>query len=231
MTVTELSGRTTVAQAAPVIALAAEPIVRAAFTRMLDGADGLALVASVGRVDELAAHLDDPTALPVVVAWSCADPEALLAALDAAGLPTRTPVLFVAPDATGPLVERAVTAGVRGFVTADCSPDELMAAIASVAAGDAPYCPGATRWLIGMTARQQTAKGLTDREQQVLDLVADGLLTKQIALRLGITESTVKVHLGRIYQHLGVDNRARAALWARSCGFGSGRSLPTSAAG
>ena len=58
-----------------------------------------------------------------------------------------------------------------------------------------------------------------------LELLAGGMVNKQIARALGISESTVKVHLGHIYQRLGVDNRSRAAMWARSYGYGTG---PTS---
>lgn len=207
-----------------VVAVADEPIVRGALRQMLVDAPGLDLVASLGRATELHAWAD-PSGVPptVVVAWSSAEPEALLDALDASGVARSAAVLFVAPGATAALVERAVAAGVRGFLSADCTPDELVAAVRSAASGHAPFSPAATRHLLSMTCRQSTAKGLTDREQEVLGLVADGLLNKQIARRLGIAESTVKVHLGRIYAQIGVDNRARAAVWARSCGFGSGR--------
>lgn len=223
MTVTELPLATI-----RVVVLADEPIVRASLRQMLVDAPGLDLVASVGHATDLS-RWASPSGLPptVVVAWSSSEPLAQLQALEASGVTRVASVVFVAPDAAGPLVERAVAAEVRGFLSADCSPDDLVAAVRSAAAGYAPFSPAATRHLLTMTARQSTARGLTEREQEVLGLVADGMLNKQIARRLGIAESTVKVHLGRIYAQIGVDNRARAALWARSSGFGAGRIAAT----
>jgi DNA-binding NarL/FixJ family response regulator len=60
------------------------------------------------------------------------------------------------------------------------------------------------------------AELLSEREQEVLLLAADGLANKQIGRRLGISESTVKVHLANIYRRIGVADRTSAALWARS---------------
>jgi DNA-binding NarL/FixJ family response regulator len=59
------------------------------------------------------------------------------------------------------------------------------------------------------------ATGGSDREKQVLRLAAQGLANKQIARRLGISESTVKVHIGSIFRRIGVRDRTSAALWAR----------------
>lgn len=56
---------------------------------------------------------------------------------------------------------------------------------------------------------------LSEREKEVLQLVADGLANKQIAARLGISERTVKAHLGNIFKEIGVADRTSAALWAR----------------
>ena len=58
-------------------------------------------------------------------------------------------------------------------------------------------------------------EGLSPREQQVLRLVADGLANKQIGRALGISERTVKAHLGRVFRQIGVADRTSAALWAR----------------
>jgi DNA-binding NarL/FixJ family response regulator len=65
--------------------------------------------------------------------------------------------------------------------------------------------------------RRVTAQpsGLTDREMEVLGLVAQGLANKQIAQRLGISERTVKAHLTSIFQRIGVTDRVQAALWLK----------------
>lgn len=60
---------------------------------------------------------------------------------------------------------------------------------------------------------------LTDAEQEVLGLLAGGMLNKQIAHRLGISESTVRSHLTNIFQRIGVTDRTQAALWAQGQGY------------
>ena len=68
-------------------------------------------------------------------------------------------------------------------------------------------------------ATQDPRDQLSDREREVLGLVADGLANKQIARRLGISERTVKAHLTSIFQRIGVTDRTQAALWAERNGL------------
>jgi DNA-binding NarL/FixJ family response regulator len=73
-----------------------------------------------------------------------------------------------------------------------------------------------------MLSAQRTAgplEALTDREREVLSLVADGLPNKQIGRRLGISEKTVKAHLTSAFRTIGVDDRVQAGLWARRQGL------------
>jgi DNA-binding NarL/FixJ family response regulator len=70
--------------------------------------------------------------------------------------------------------------------------------------------------LLDRRAAGAPAGSLSPREREVLQLVATGLANKVIAIRLGISEGTVKAHLTRIYQQLGVTDRTQAALWARA---------------
>ena len=82
----------------------------------------------------------------------------------------------------------------------------------AVAAGHAPLDPR----VAGALLPSRPATGpLSTREREVVRLVARGLANKQIATRLGITERTVKAHLGSIFRQLGVTDRTSAALWAR----------------
>ena len=73
----------------------------------------------------------------------------------------------------------------------------------------------ATRAILERRPAADPREGMTAREREVLELMSTGLSNKVIALRLGITEATVKAHLTRIYRHLGVADRMQAALWAR----------------
>jgi len=107
-----------------------------------------------------------------------------------------------------------LTAGATGYVLKDARPDDLLAAVRAAADGHVPLDPRVAAALLPARAPQQ-ADQLSDREKQVLRLVAAGLANKQIARRLGIAESTVKVHTGNIFRRIGVADRTSAALWAR----------------
>jgi DNA-binding NarL/FixJ family response regulator len=110
----------------------------------------------------------------------------------------------------------ALNAGAHGYLLKHVAPDDLLNAIRSAHAGDAPLDPRAGRVLL--EARRTGAPrqdDLTDREVDVLKLVGEGMANKQIARKLGISERTVKAHLTSIFQLLGVSDRVQAALWAQ----------------
>ena len=92
-------------------------------------------------------------------------------------------------------------------------------AIESAARGDAPLDPRAARALLGARRAAAPAEGLSDREREVLVLVAEGLPNKLIARRLDISEKTVKAHLTSIFRQIGVTDRTQAALWAERNGI------------
>jgi len=107
-----------------------------------------------------------------------------------------------------------LTAGATGYVLKDARPDDLLAAVRAAADGHVPLDPRVAAALL--PAREPAPPDqLSDREKQVLRLVAAGLANKQIARRLGIAESTVKVHTGNIFRRIGVTDRTSAALWAK----------------
>jgi DNA-binding NarL/FixJ family response regulator len=109
----------------------------------------------------------------------------------------------------------ALRAGAVGYLLKDADPDELVRAIRAAGRGDAPLHPRAARELLDRQGGPSAGPDLTDREQEVLTLVAQGLPNKLIARRLAISERTVKGHLTHIFERLGVTDRTQAALWAR----------------
>jgi DNA-binding NarL/FixJ family response regulator len=140
------------------------------------------------------------------------------------GVAATAQILEIDPDArvvvlTSLLEDRrmldALRAGATGYMLKDAGPEELIGAIRSAAAGDAPLDPRAARVLLRSQQEQRPARELSAREEGVLRLVADGLSNKLIARRLGISERTVKAHLTNVFQRLGVTDRTQAALWAR----------------
>ncbi|MFJ6915872.1 response regulator [Streptomyces sp. NPDC101133] len=125
-------------------------------------------------------------------------------------------------------VYEALRAGASGFLLKDASADQLAEAVRVVAAGDALLAPGITRRLIAEFSRLddrpraplKTRVGeLTERETEVLALIAQGLSNAEIAQRLVVAEQTVKTHVGRILVKLGLRDRTQAAVFAYESGL------------
>lgn len=111
-------------------------------------------------------------------------------------------------------VTEAIAAGAVGYLLKDCDPQEVIAAVHSAAGGDVPIDPRVARALLP-APDQRHDDALSVRETQVLKLLAKGMANKQIGRALGISERTVKVHVGNIFRRLKVNDRTSAALWAR----------------
>jgi DNA-binding NarL/FixJ family response regulator len=113
----------------------------------------------------------------------------------------------------------AVRAGAVGYLLKDAQPQELVRAVRTVHAGEALLSPAVTARLLERVAGGREEAPLTDREQEVLRLVARGLPNKRIARELGVSEKTVKTHVSNILAKLGVDDRTQAALYAVRAGL------------
>ena len=111
-------------------------------------------------------------------------------------------------------VTDAVAAGAVGYLLKDCDPRDVVTAVRSAAGGNAPIDPRVARALLPSPS-QRRDDVLSAREEQVLRLLAQGMANKQIGRALGISERTVKVHVGNVFRRLGVADRTSAALWAR----------------
>jgi DNA-binding NarL/FixJ family response regulator len=116
---------------------------------------------------------------------------------------------------------RALDAGAVGYLLKDADPAELERAVRAAARGEAPLDPRAGRALLQDRASGSPLDGLSEREREVLAMVARGLPNKLIARELGISEKTVKAHLTSVYRTIGVTDRTQAALWAERNGLGS----------
>jgi DNA-binding NarL/FixJ family response regulator len=121
----------------------------------------------------------------------------------------------------------ALNAGASGFLLKRSGPEELLAAIHTVAAGDSLLSPSVTRTVIDRMARQPTPEigpsrlldSLTPREREVLVLLARGLSNSEIAAELVIEESTVKTHVKRILMKLRLRDRIQAVVFAYESGI------------
>ena len=117
-------------------------------------------------------------------------------------------------------VYEALTAGASGFVLKDDPPEQLLAAIRTVAAGEALLSPAITKNVIKQFTRIQrptppaALQELTERERDVFRLIADGLSNNEIAEELFISETTVKTHITHILQKLNLRDRVQAVVMA-----------------
>lgn len=192
-------------------------LVRSGLGLLMESADGVRVVGEAA---------DGPAAVELV---QTLEPDVVLMDLSMPGMDgveaTRE-VLRVRPESVvvvltsfsdQPRVTDALRAGAVGYMLKDCDPRDLIAAVRSAAEGHAPLDPRVARALLPSTepVAPDPAAGLSPRELDVLRLVAQGLANKQVATRLGISERTVKGHLGRVFRVIGVADRTSAALWAR----------------
>jgi DNA-binding NarL/FixJ family response regulator len=140
-----------------------------------------------------------------------------------AGLPSK--VLILTTFDLDDYVYAGLRAGASGFLLKDTQPDDLVAAIRTIASGDGVLAPGATRRLISRFAAQQAAQPdgraasriretLTARELDVLTLIAAGMSNSEIAAELHLSAGTVKVHVGRILTKLCLRDRVQAVVLA-----------------
>ena len=131
----------------------------------------------------------------------------------------------------------AIQAGASGFLLKDARPDDLVDAIQRVAAGDAAMAPSVTRRLIEQIRQTEPAgrprdehpavaaepgevfEVLTERELDVLRLIADGLNNSEISAELFLSESTVKTHVGRVLAKLQLRDRVHAVIFAKQHGL------------
>lgn len=122
----------------------------------------------------------------------------------------------------------AIQAGAAGYLLKDVEPTELAQAVRTASAGQAMLNPAVAARLVEAIAENRApgvqAERLTRREQEVLEQIAHGRSNKRIALELGISEKTVKAHVGRVLAKLGVADRTQAALLAVREGLVGGRS-------
>jgi DNA-binding NarL/FixJ family response regulator len=119
-----------------------------------------------------------------------------------------------------PRIMAALDAGAVGYLLKDATPQELERGMLAAARGESPLDPRAAAALLASRRERPADRAvLSERERQVLVLVGRGLLNKQIARQLGISEKTVKAHLTSVFRSIGVTDRTQAALWAERQGL------------
>jgi DNA-binding NarL/FixJ family response regulator len=139
-----------------------------------------------------------------------------IAALTAAGVPAR--VLVLTTYDTDSEVLAAIEAGATGYLLKDTPPDALFRAVRAAARGETVLSPTVATRVVGQM-RGPTQEPISQRELEVLELIAQGASNRSAAARLFISEATVKTHLMHVYDKLGVNDRAAAVAEAFNRGL------------
>lgn len=195
------------------------PVVREGLAAVLEDTKDVRVVGAVGSAEEALAAV--AVGLPEVVLLDLELPG--MNGVDAiphltAAAPRPRVIVLTAYD-TEERVLGALKAGAAGYLLKGAGAAEIVQAIRAVAAGGSYLTPRVAARVVAQVNAPRRSGRLSDRERQVLRLVARGRSNKQIARDLGITERTVKFHMTSIFNKLGADNRAQAIAIAAQRGL------------
>ncbi|MGI8687565.1 MAG: response regulator [Thermomicrobiales bacterium] len=215
-------------QALQVVIADDQALVRAGFRMILSAQPDIAVVAGAS------------TGIEAIAAWRRFHPDVILMdirmpELDGVEATRRiladggggTRIVILTTFDLDEYVYAALEAGASGFLLKDVTPEQLIAAVRLVAAGDALLAPSITRRLVERFAKptaiapaaRQTLGTLTTRETEVLGLIARGLSNAEIAETLSLSEATVKTHIARILPKLELRDRVQAVVFAYESGL------------
>jgi DNA-binding NarL/FixJ family response regulator len=202
-----------------------QALMRAAFRLILE-AQGIPVVGEAGDGD--AAVAVARRCRPDVVLMDVRMPgrDGIAATAELAATDPAIHVLVLTTFDDDDVLYGALAAGAAGFLLKNSSPEDVVRAVHRVAAGDAVLDPAVARRVFARVARRPVpARGdggvarLTEREKDVLSLIARGLTNAEIAERLDVGEATAKTHVSRVLAKLGVRDRVQAVIHAYETGF------------
>jgi DNA-binding NarL/FixJ family response regulator len=198
-------------------------VVRAGLTQLLVNASDIEVVGAA-RGGWEAVDLARSTRPDVVLMdLSMPDVDGIAATREVTRLAPAANVVVLTSFSDRDRILDALGAGAIGYLLKDSEPEELLQGIRAAARGESPLAPKAASHLVRRHQQPESAPQLTEREQEILALIAQGAPNKVIAHRLQIAEKTVKNHISRIFQTLDVTDRTQAALWAARNGLDGSR--------
>jgi DNA-binding NarL/FixJ family response regulator len=205
------------------------PVFLGGLRALLDSAPGIEVVGEVGTGDEAVAAATDRQPDVVVMDIQMPGVNGIDATREIVARSPHVGVLILTMFEDDDSVFAAMRAGARGYLLKGSAPDDIVRAIESVGRGEAVFGPAVARRLIDFFAASPAAypfPELTEREREVLDLLAQGRSNIDIARRFVISAKTVRNHVSNIFTKLHVADRAQAIVRARDAGLGQKRSPP-----
>jgi DNA-binding NarL/FixJ family response regulator len=206
-----------------------QAMVRAGFRLLLGGEQDIEVVAEAGDGNEAVAKAARFQPTVVLMDIRMPDLDGLEATRRILAADPEARVLILTTFDLDEYIFAALTAGASGFVLKDDPPEQLIAAIRTVAAGNALLSPAVTKRVITQFARVPTPTApagldeLTARELEVFGLIADGRSNAEIGAELFISETTVKTHVTRVLQKLHLRDRVQAVVLAHESGLAGSR--------
>jgi DNA-binding NarL/FixJ family response regulator len=196
-----------------------QPMMRAGFKAVLESTGDIQVVAEAGNGEEAVQAATELA--PDVVLMDIRMPG--MDGIEATRRLPRQRVLILTTFGLDQYIIEALRAGASGFLLKDAPTQEVVAAVRAVAAGDAVLSAPVTRQLLDQVARRLPAPVsrrpaeldlLTEREHEVLRMLANGLSNAEIAAALVVSEATVKSHVSRLLGKLGLRDRVQAVIYA-----------------
>jgi DNA-binding NarL/FixJ family response regulator len=201
-----------------------QPMMRAGFKAVLEATGDIAVVAEADNGEEAVRAATEHA--PDVVLMDIRMPG--MDGIEATRRLPRHRVLILTTFGLDEYIIDALRAGASGFLLKDAPTQEVVAAVRSVAAGDAVLSPAVTRQLLDQVGRRLPAavsresgalEALTDREREVLRMLAAGLSNAEIADAMVVSEATVKTHVSNLLGKLGLRDRVQAVIYAYETGL------------
>jgi DNA-binding NarL/FixJ family response regulator len=192
-------------------------VMREGLTRLFDATDDIEVLAVARDGEEAVALAAEHHPGVVLMDLSMPNMDGAEATKRIMAADPETQVVVLTSFSDRQEILTALDAGAIGYLLKDAEPDELLRGVRAAARGETPLDPKAAQAVL-TRAGGHAGGTLTPREREVLQLLAEGLPNKQIARRLGISEKTVKAHLTKVFEAIGVTDRTAAALWAHRNG-------------
>jgi DNA-binding NarL/FixJ family response regulator len=206
-----------------------QPLMRAGFKAVLEATGSIDVVAEAANGEEAVraatAHAPDVVLMDIRMPG--------MDGIEATRRLPRHRVLILTTFGLDDYIIDALRAGASGFLLKDAPTEEVVAAVRAVAAGDAVLAPAVTRQLLDQVGRRlpaavsrgpEHAAELTERERQVLGMMAAGMSNGEISEALVLSEATVKTHVSNVLGKLGLRDRVQAVIYAYESGLIAPRS-------